>query len=189
MPMLLHAIVSYKSFAFSLIYCHQINLLLEYIIWNSSNSFHISKHTTTRECYSLKLVPDIWKKIHVSLLPKKIGKVPATCLNLFQFQLPELLRQKQALCLIYPCDCLSLAWGTFPWSTIIRKENLHPFLWYLPPNKSTGNVFTEREVYWSKGGGEFASIYLIDLLLLFINHKPHDSVWPLCVLSIAHHLT
>lgn len=32
MPMLLHAIVSYKSFAFSLIYCHQINLLLEYII-------------------------------------------------------------------------------------------------------------------------------------------------------------
>lgn len=100
------------------------------------------------------------KKIHVSLLPKKIGKVPATCLNLFQFQLPELLRQKQALCLIYPCDCLSLAWGTFPCSTIIRKENLRPFLWYFPPNKSIGNVFIERKVCWSKGGS--VCQYLLD---------------------------
>lgn len=126
----------------------------------------------------------------MSLLPKKIGKAPATCLNLFQFQLPELLRQKQPLCLIYPCDCLSLAWGAFPWSTFIRKENLRPFLWYSPPQKiKVLETSLLREKFADPRGEVFASIYLIDLLLLFINHKPHDSVLPLCILSITHHLT
>lgn len=65
---------SHVNVYFPLTYCCQINLLPEYIIWNASNSFHISKYTTDREeCCSLKLVPDLWE-YHVSLLPNQRGK-------------------------------------------------------------------------------------------------------------------
>lgn len=143
---------SCKSFILSLTCCCQINLLLEYAIWNSSNSFRISKCTTNREeCCSLKLVPDLWKH-HVSLLPEQIGKLPITCLNLLRFQLPGLLRQKPPLCLIYPCNCLilllCLPLGIFLCSTIIRKENSLPFL-VLPEKKNLKHTlqFTELTFY------------------------------------------